>query len=240
MFAQKPTRQIVYALLTAALLASCSPGAAPAPTLDINAINTTIVGTTVAQFFLQFTQTAQAAPTSTSVPTESVVALPTLALPTSSDALPTTINLPTLSFNSTPVPALPPPGATSVGPTVVVPVLGYDCNKAKLAGKTLPNGTVVAAGASFSQVWQMQNTGSCTWSEGYVFTFLPNKSSGRIKGYSIAIKKISEFTKPNHSQSFIVDLVAPTKPGTYKAYWQMKASDGTFFGPVVSLEIVVN
>ena len=71
MFAQKSTRQIAYVLLTVALLlASCSPGATPAPTLDVNAINTTIVGTTVAQFSLQFTQTAQAMPTSTPVPTE--------------------------------------------------------------------------------------------------------------------------------------------------------------------------
>lgn len=241
MFAQKPTRQVVYILLTTALLlASCSPGATPAPTLDINAVNTAIVGTTVAQFSLQFTQTALAAPTSTSVPTEAIVALPTLALPTSSGALPTAVTLPTLSFNSTPVPAFTPLGSTPVGPTVVVPVLGYDCNKASLAGKTLPNGTVVAAGASFTQAWQMQNTGSCTWSEGYVFAFLPEKSSGRIKGYSIAIRNASEFTKPNHSQSFIVDLIAPTKPGTYKGYWQMQAFDGTFFGPVVSLEIVVN
>jgi hypothetical protein len=123
---------------------------------------------------------------------------------------------------------------------VVVPVLGYDCNKAKLGGETLPSGTVITAGASFSKAWQLQNIGSCTWSEGYVFTFLPEKSSGKIKGYNIAINSIDEFTKPNHSQSFIVDLTAPTKPGTYKGYWQMKASDGAFFGPIVSLVIVVN
>lgn len=240
MFLRKPSQQIMFLLLTTALLlASCSPAAAPAPTLDVNAINTTIVGTTVAQFSIQFTQTAQAAPTSTPAPTETVAVLPTLALATSAELSPTAITLPTLQSNVLPTVGIVP-AATQSGPTVAVPVLGYDCNKAQLVGKTIANGTVFAAGASITAGWQIQNTGSCTWSEGYTFTFLSEKSSGRIKGYSIAIKQIGDFTKPNHSQSFVVQLTAPAKAGSYKGYWQMQAGDGTLFGPVVSLEIVVN
>ena len=240
MFVQKSTRQIIYVLLTAALLlASCSAGATPAPTTDVNAINTTIVGTTIAQLSIQFTQTALAAPTSTPAPTETIVSLPTLALPTSAETSPTAVILPTLSFSNTPVPGFTPL-STLTGPTVAVPVLGYDCNKAKFVGETLPDGSVVAAGTSFTKAWQIQNIGSCTWSEGYVFTFLPDKSSGKIKGYNIGINNPDEFTKPNHSQSFIVKLTAPNSPGNYKGFWQMKSSDGTFFGPLLSFDIVVN
>jgi hypothetical protein len=58
MFVRKFPRHILITLLTAALiLAACNVGAAPAPTTDINAINTAIVGTTIAQLSVQFTQT---------------------------------------------------------------------------------------------------------------------------------------------------------------------------------------
>jgi hypothetical protein len=241
MLAQKSTRRMIYALLTAALfLASCGANPPAAPTLDANAIGTTIVGTTIAQFSIQFTQTALAVPpTSTPAPTQTAGSLPTLELlPTSAVASPTGATaLPTFSFSTAQV-ALPT--ATLTGPTVVAPVLGYDCNKAKLAGETVPDWTVVAAGASFEKVWQIQNIGSCTWSDGYVFAFRPDKSSARIKGYDIPIRRVDEFTRPNHSQSFIVDLVAPTKPGDYTGAWQLKSNDGTFFGPIFTVKIVVN
>ena len=69
MFVRKISRQIFLTFLAVALLlTACNVGAAPSPTLDINAINTAMVGTTVAQLSSQFTQTALAAPTSTPLP----------------------------------------------------------------------------------------------------------------------------------------------------------------------------
>src|SRR5512141_1794307 len=104
MFVRKYPRQMIIFLTTAALiLAGCNVGATPAPTVDVNAINTAIVGTTVAQLSVQFTQTAQAQPTSTLAPTDTPVNLPTFALPTLGVAPTTAGALPTISFNSTPV-----------------------------------------------------------------------------------------------------------------------------------------
>ena len=240
MLVNKPTRRFGYLILTAALfLASCSPGNPPAPTADVNAISTTIIGTTIAQFSIAFTQTALAMPTSTPAPTQTTAPQPTQSLPTSAEASPTAVTLPTFSFSTAQVAGITPQ-ATAGGPTVVAPVLGYDCNKAKLVAEDPPDGTVIAAGTPFSKVWQVQNIGSCTWSEGYVFTFLPDKSSARIKGRDIAIKQVSEFTKPNSSQSFIVNLTAPTKPGEYMGVWQLHDANGTFFGPFFTFKIVVN
>ncbi|MFT3892311.1 MAG: NBR1-Ig-like domain-containing protein [Anaerolineales bacterium] len=239
MLARSP-RHISIILITAALiLAGCNVGATPAPTVDVNAINTAIVGTTVAQLSGQMTQTAQALPTSASLPTEQPVNLPTFALPTL-EASPTAAAgaLPTISFNTTPV-----AGLTSL-PTAAVSTSSNSwtkvgCNDAMFLSETLPDGSKVNAGKKFKKAWEIQNTGTCTWDEGYVFAFVAAQSSAGIEGYDIVINKTEEFTKPGHSQSFIIELTAPTKSGEYKGYWKLKSDDGTFFGPLVYFDIVV-
>ena len=51
------------------LLTSCTAGAPPAPTVDVNAINTAAVATAMGQLSAQFTQTALAAPSATAIAT---------------------------------------------------------------------------------------------------------------------------------------------------------------------------
>jgi hypothetical protein len=233
MFVRKSTRQIIYILFTAALLlSSCNVGAAPAPTTDVNAINTAIVGTTVAQ-------TALAAPTSTPAPTEAVASLPTFALATSAVASPIPGALPTLSFNTTPVAGFTPLATSAVPTTSGGSHTAVGCNDGAFVGETLPDGSKVGPGKKFTKAWQIQNTGTCAWDEGYVFAFLPDKSSSGIEGYDIVINAADEFTKPGHSQSFVVKLTAPTTLGEYKAYWQLKTDKGISFGPLVYLDIIV-
>jgi len=240
---------LAFLLVGSLLLSSCNAGATPAPTLDVNAVNTAIVGTTVAQLSAQFTQTALAVPTDTpaSLETPTPNNIPTLVLPTlpdSSGASPTLdpAALPTFSFVNTPITvAGSTPIATSIPPSAgqVNNSTASGCNDALFVGETLPDGSVIGAGKKFTKAWQLQNTGSCTWDDGYVFAFLPDVSSSAILGYDITIHTTDEFTKPGHSQSFIIKLTAPATAGEYKGYWKMKTDTGTYFGPRVYFDIVV-
>jgi len=240
MFVRKFPRQTLLTLIAAALfLVGCNVGAAPSPTLDVNAINTAIVGTTVAQLSVQFTQTALAAPTSSPASSDTQAVLPTFALPTQSGASPTTGALPTLSFNTTPVAGFTPLATSAVSTTSGISNTAAGCNDGLFIGETLPDGSKVGPGKNFEKAWEIKNTGTCTWDEGYAFVFLPDRSSSEIEGYDIVINQSDEFTKPNHSQSFVVKLTAPTTSGEYKAYWQLRTDDGTFFGPLVYLSIIV-
>jgi len=241
MFVRKYQRQMSLILIIAALiLAGCNVGATPAPTLDVNAINTAIVGTTVAQLAVGFTQTALAQPTNTPAPTDTPATLPTFALPTQANGLPTAAGaLPTISFNTTPV-----AGLTSL-PTLAAPTTSSSsttkvgCNDAMFVDENLKDGSVVHPGKKFTKIWQIQNTGTCTWDEGYVFAFVPDRSSKEIEGYDIVINKADEFTKPGSSQSFIIELTAPTVNGQYKGYWKLMTDEGVFFGPLVYFDIIV-
>jgi len=238
MFVRKFPRQMLLTLIAAALLlAGCNVGAAPSPTLDVNAINTAIVGTTVAQLSVQFTQTALALPTSTPAPTDTQAVLPTFALPTQSGASPTTGALPTLSFNTTPVAgftqlASPAPagGATAA--------LGDACNNSAFEGDvTIPDGTVLKPGEDFEKTWAIRNTGTCTWDEGYAFVFIGGDNA--IDPYDFKFKLTKDFVAGGEAVNLSIKLTAPLKSGTYSGTWRMRNDQGYYFGQIFSVYIEV-
>ena len=241
MSVRKPLRQAGFTLIAAALLlTACNIGAAPAPTVDVNAVNTAAVATAMGQLSIQFTQTALAAPPTS---TNSAVSLATFP-PTANSANPTVSGaLPTVSFNSTLIPGTTPlAGLTPLAPTVASSgqvSTASGCNDAAFIGETVPDKTEFVPGRDFSKAWQLQNTGTCKWEVGYKFTFLTDVSSTSIAGYDVVIKNEDDTTGPGHSQTFVVKLTAPSTPGEYFGYWKLQTADGTFFGPRVYLDIIV-
>lgn len=242
----KSPRRTLFILLTAELLlAACNVGATPAPAIDVNAINTAAFATAMAQISAQQTQAALSAPSSTPVSTDTSIPLATFVLPTSGQASPTGGGaLPTLSFNVTPN-TTPVAGFTQLPTSAVsgsssgVGSTASGCNDALFVGETLPDKSVVSAGKVFTKAWELKNTGTCPWDEGYTFAFQPDLSSSAIDGYDIEINTSDEVTKPNHSQSFVVKITAPSTAGEYKGYWKMRADNGAYFGPLVFFDVIV-
>jgi hypothetical protein len=240
-----PLRTLLILLVTTLTLAACNVGATPAPTIDVNAINTAAYNTAMAQISAQQTMTALAIPTNTQIPTDASIPISAGGLPTSAVPSPTgnAGALPTLSFNVTPN-TTPLAGFTPLASAIAPTSSGIGntasgCNDGAFIGETLPDKSVVKAGKSFTKAWEIKNTGTCPWDEGYVFEFQSNLSSSAIEGYDIVIRSDDAATKPNHSQSFIIKLTAPTTAGEYKGYWKLKADDGKYFGPLVYFDIVV-
>jgi len=235
---------LVGMTLLAVILSSCNLGATAVPTEDPGVIQTQAFSIVITQAALQQTQTALAIPptplpTNTPLPIATLGNISTLVIPTFAPAGGT--NTPA-AFN-TQQPGLTP--LSSVVPTLGVVVTfttKNGCNDGSFLGETAPfDKDVVVKGKNYDKSWTILNTGTCTWDEGYSFTYLPDLSSPELKGYSIALKKNApeEYTAPNHSQSFIVKLVAPSTAGEYKGYWKMKDDAGNFFGPLVSVWITV-
>lgn len=223
---------LAFVVLLAASLVSCNIGKAPEPTLDVNAIYTAAAGTADAQISDQMTQTAQAILPLPS-PTLAPLSLPTL--PLSAGATPFGVVGTQFIFNTPGVGTLPTatkvPSGSGTGSTAV------GCSDAKfLVDATIPDGTVIAPGKSFDKAWQFQNTGTCTWDEGFSFVYV---SGDRMSGNNIFFHKAADFVKPGGGQTFIVPMVAPTKAGTYKGFWRMKDDKGNLFGSQVYVLIVV-
>lgn len=223
---------LALVVLTAASLASCNIGKAPEPTPDVNAIYTSAAGTALAQINDQMTQTAQALPpTPTSTATSAPLALPTLQLSAGA-----TLFAPAGTQLAFPTLAAGLPTATKVPSGAGTGSTAFGCSNAAFLGETIPDNTKIAAGKSFQKVWQFQNSGTCTWDEGFSFVYV---SGDRLSGDDIVFHKSADFVKPGGGTSFIVNMVAPTKAGTYKGLWQMKDDKGNFFGPRVWVQIIV-
>lgn len=239
MFFRKSPRLILLTLLAAALiLSACNVGAAPSPTLDVNAINTAIVGTTVAQFSAQFTQTALAAPTNTPIPTNTPQDLPTFALPTLDTGA-----LPTVSFNTTPGAAVTPlPGFTQLASPVApaaTQVLGDSCNNSAFEGDvTIADGTVVKGGEDFQKIWKLRNTGTCTWDEGYALVYIGG-SDPDLDPYNFEFKNSGDFVAGGEAVNIALNLTAPCAVGKYEGHWRMRNDSGYYFGTIVSVYIEV-
>jgi hypothetical protein len=214
----------VAAVLGALALTACNIGRSAEPTPDVNALYTAAAETLVAQFNEQQTQTARAVtPTPQASPTSlaSPSAFPTFALPGLTP-------LGTLLPGATPLPTVAAGGAVSF------PV---GCNDAKFISETIPDKTNIDAQKDFKKAWSMLNVGTCTWDEGYTFSF---KSGERLSGSDIKITKEEDFTEPGESQAFVVTMKAPNKVGEFIGYWQMRDDAGTWFGSLVSVYIIVD
>jgi len=237
MFVRKFSRQIFPALLVIALLLTgCNVGAAPAPTLDINAINTAVVGTTVAQLSGQFTQTALAAPTSTPLPTNPPQSLPTFELPTTAAGANA---LPTLSLDAS---ATPLPGFTQIAspaaPGASNPTPVDECHQLAFEGDvTIPDGTILKPGEDFKKVWAIRNTGTCKWDEGYAFVFIAGDKA--IDPYDFNFKKSSDFVSPGEGINMGINLTAPLKEDDYQGHWRMRDDQGYYFGTILSVYFTV-
>jgi hypothetical protein len=101
------------------------------------------------------------------------------------------------------------------------------CNQAAfVTDVTIPDGTEVAAGSTFTKTWRIQNNGSCTWTSGYLAVYV----SGDRMNAPDAIPVTGGTVPYGGTVDITMTLKAPDSAGTYKGYFRLRAPDGTLFG----------
>lgn len=209
-------------------LTACGGTASKSPTPDPALIYTSAAQTVEAELTL----TAETNPA-----TATITAFPLI---TETSELPTAILgnggvLPTLPGPQTTDISTTLPGEPTLTQQVVVATLPQSqaADKATWISNDPPDSALVVTDAKFDITWQMKNTGTTTWTTMYTIRHF----SGNI------IMKHTEFhfrndVKPGDTGTFIVDAVAPSKPGTYNTWWKMTNALGQNFGDM-SLTIIV-
>lgn len=164
---------------------------------------------TLAVFTFQagLTQTALSQPTETPMPTQTPSPPPTFAPPTGAASLPA--------------------NTSSAGAAA--------CYNAAFAGDiTIPDGTVMTPGQSFTKTWRMLNNGSCAWEPGFIFNIVGGESMG---GVAVTLNQRVE---PGRQIEISVPMVAPKdKTGELKGTWRMADANGNYFGETPWVIIVV-
>jgi hypothetical protein len=97
---------------------------------------------------------------------------------------------------------------------------------------TIPDGTVVAPGSRVDKQWLVQNSGACDWDSRYRLRLV----SGTEMGAGDQVLYPARFG----TQAVLrILFIAPLDPGSYTGVWQAVAPDGSLFGDVVTITIIV-
>jgi hypothetical protein len=105
-------------------------------------------------------------------------------------------------------------------------VPGSGCDKAQfIADVTVPDGTLMAPGATFKKTWRLKNIGTCTWTTGYSLIF----SSGEKMGGPTSAP-FPTSVAPGQTVDLTVNLTAPSSANTYRGNWMLKNTSNVNFG----------
>ncbi|MGA7195141.1 MAG: NBR1-Ig-like domain-containing protein [Anaerolineales bacterium] len=110
-------------------------------------------------------------------------------------------------------------------PTAVYPPPA-DCDRAHfIADVTIPDGTVINPGATFTKTWRLKNIGTCTWTTSYSLVFDTGDQMGGPNSVNLP-----QSVAPGQTTDLTITLTAPSTPGSYRGYWKFKDNNGIPFG----------
>lgn len=123
---------------------------------------------------------------------------------------------PTLQAVST-TPTLTPAGTQPVG--------GGADSAEFVADVTIPDGTVMSPGQTFSKTWRLRNNGTTTWTTAYAVIF----KLGTQMGAPSATPLTAE-VKPGDTIDISLNLTAPSANGYFTASFMLRNTGGQLFG----------
>ena len=127
----------------------------------------------------------------------------------------------------TATPTAPPSLQTTSAPGKCTDVLTY------VADITVPDGTIVAPESSIDKRWQVQNSGTCNWGDGYKIKLIRGDPMGVPKEQALIP------ARSNSQAEIRILFTAPKNPQKYSGVWQAYNSDDQPFGDPFFIEIVV-
>ncbi len=176
--------------------------------VDVNAIYTNAAATVAAQ--QQTLQAGTFVATPTPVANLPTVTPPSLLSPTAQ--LQTPIQLPTIK----------PAGGTSVS---------LCDNAVYVSDVTIPDGTTIPSGQSFTKTWKVTNVGTCAWTATYQLTFVSGDSLGG------KATPINQAVSPGQSADISVILTSTSAAGTITGRWKLTNDKGQQFGDELTVVI---
>ncbi len=129
--------------------------------------------------------------------------------------------LPTPSAIPTSTTPTPPPATKTALPTTA-------CDLASPGNPidvTIPDDSIMAPGQTFTKIWRLQNSGTCTWSKDYSIAVFSGE--GMNAAASIPMPGV---IAPGQTVDIGVDLIAPLQSGTYQGNWKLRNASKAWFG----------
>lgn len=137
----------------------------------------------------------------------------------------------TISVTASPLPLTTPPSPvtspTALATLTTVAGVGSElCTpSASFVGETIPDGTIVEPGTTFTKIWKVQNNGTCAWDASWQLVFYNGDLMDGLTAY-----QFPQETQPGQTVDVPVILKAPPATGSYKGEWMLKTPSGKLFG----------
>jgi hypothetical protein len=121
-------------------------------------------------------------------------------------------------------PPTPTPTYTPGPVTITVPP--SSCDRAQfIRDVTIPDGTVMAPGATFTKTWRLKNVGACAWSTSYQLVYFSGEQMG-----AAASAAFPQNVAVGQTVDISINMTAPTTAGSYRGFWMFKNASGALFG----------
>jgi formylglycine-generating enzyme required for sulfatase activity/serine/threonine protein kinase len=151
--------------------------------------------------------------------------------------VPTISPVPTLMPTSAPtIPLFPTANSTIPQPTSTnsVPASANCANFLFISDVSIPDGTQMPVGQTFTKTWRVQNTGTCTWTTNFKLAFYYGEAMG---GQTLPF---ASAVPTGQKVDISVDLKVPNKNGKLTGIWVLVDDKGQHFGPLLTLVINVS
>jgi len=99
------------------------------------------------------------------------------------------------------------------------------CLLASMVSETIPDNTEVDQGDYLEKTWDLQNVGTCTWTEQYSIVF----SHGDLMGAPQRVN-FPGTVAPGEVFTLQVPMIAPASAGQKTGFWYLESPDGQRFG----------
>lgn len=117
--------------------------------------------------------------------------------------------------------------------TAVPPAPVGISNSRFVADVSIPDDSVIAAGAPITKTWRVKNTGTRAWGPGFTLRFTGGTAMTAVTTQPLPA------TQPGQEVDISLDLAAPAVAGSYYGDWRMFDDQGEPFGQTVFLRIIV-
>lgn len=208
-----------FLLATIMIVSACVPAGPTEPTGDpIEQAMQTLQAQATQDFYATVVAQLTAQPTDVPLPTN------TLQVdPTNINEIPTVV---VTQPANTAVPATQVPTAV-ITPTRIPPTpTPKPCYQVTFVSDiTIPDGSKIVAGTSFTKTWRLQNSGTCKWDTGFDLVF--------VGGNQLGANKVYDFPKdvaPGGTVDVSIEFVAPATEGNYTSEWMLFSNNGVRFG----------
>ncbi len=120
----------------------------------------------------------------------------------------------------------PHPTSTSI-PVVISTKAKSGCiNQAEFVKHLMVSeNTAIKPGEYFVKIWQIINTGTCSWDTNYHLVWIGGESMQAPSSIQIPHE-----VKPQETVDLRVNLIAPETPNFYENSWMLQDPDGNYFG----------